>query len=194
MIYFLGKFQFQMFLPDTHWGRSSQGILAVTKLNLVFELGTHHHQQLRCSYFFFKNVHTTLMGLFSCVFVSSFSKVGICLRNTLQFDLSKTGAKHEIIALLCTCVLICFRCVQHFGTPWTVAHHSLLSMGFPRQEYWSGLPCPPPGDLLNPGIEPVAPSLQVDSLLPSHEGKSLPQYYWQLKRKSFPVKSNMESW
>ena len=45
---------------------------------------------------------------------------------------------------------------------------------FSRQEYWSGLPCPPPGDLLNPGIEPVAPSLQVDSLLPSHEGKSLP--------------------
>ena len=78
------------------------------------------------------------MGLFSCVFVSSFSKVGICLRNTLQFDLSKTGAKHEIIALLCTCVLICFRCVQHFGTPWTVAHQAPLSTTFSRQEYWSG--------------------------------------------------------
>ena len=43
-----------------------------------------------------------------------------------------------------------------------------LSMGFPRQEYWSGLPCPPPGDFSNPGIEPTAPALQVDFLLLSH--------------------------
>ena len=47
--------------------------------------------------------------------------------------------------------------VQLFATPWTVAHQALLSMGFSRQEYWSGLPCPPPGDLPNPGIEPVSP-------------------------------------
>ena len=39
-------------------------------------------------------------------------------------------------------------------TPWTVAHQAPLSMGFPRQEYWSGLPFPPPGDLPDPGIEP----------------------------------------
>ena len=42
-------------------------------------------------------------------------------------------------------------------TPWTVAHQSPLSMGFSRQEYWSRLPFPSPGDLLNPGIEPVSP-------------------------------------
>ena len=41
-----------------------------------------------------------------------------------------------------------------FATPWTVAHQAPLSMGFSRQEYWSGLPCPPPGDLPNPGTEP----------------------------------------
>ena len=41
-------------------------------------------------------------------------------------------------------------------TLWTVAHQATLSMGFSRQEYWSGLPCPPPGDLLYPGIEPVS--------------------------------------
>ena len=41
-------------------------------------------------------------------------------------------------------------------TPWTVARQAPLSMGFSRQEYWSGLPCPPPGDLPNPGIEPVS--------------------------------------
>ena len=44
-------------------------------------------------------------------------------------------------------------------TPWNVAHQVLLSMGFPRQEYWSGLQCSPPGDLPNPGIEPVSPEL-----------------------------------
>ena len=50
----------------------------------------------------------------------------------------------------------------------TVARQAPLSPGFSRQEYWSGLPCPPPGDLPSPGIEPVylaAPELQADSLL-----------------------------
>ena len=52
--------------------------------------------------------------------------------------------------------------VQIFATPWTIAHQVLLSMGFPRKEYWSGLPFPPPEDLPNPGIKPmslVAPAL-----------------------------------
>ena len=52
-------------------------------------------------------------------------------------------------------------------TPWTVACQASLSKRFSRQEYWSGLPCPPPGDLPNPGIEPispVSPALQADSL------------------------------
>ena len=51
-----------------------------------------------------------------------------------------------------------------FVTPWTVAHQAPLSMDFSRQEYWSGLPYPPPGDLPNPGIEPGSPALQADSL------------------------------
>ena len=46
-----------------------------------------------------------------------------------------------------------------FVTPQTVAHQAPLSMGFPRQEYWSGLPFPSPGDLPDPGIEPVCPAL-----------------------------------
>ena len=68
-------------------------------------------------------------------------------------------------------MLKCFSHVQLFVTPWTMAHHSPLSMGFSRQEYWSGLPCLPPGDRSHPGIElasPVAPALQVDSLPLSH--------------------------
>ena len=51
-----------------------------------------------------------------------------------------------------------------FATPWTVACQAPLSMEFFRQEYWSRLPYPPPGDLLNPGIEPAFPALQTDSL------------------------------
>ena len=53
---------------------------------------------------------------------------------------------------------------QLFETPWTVACQAPLSMGFSRQEYWSGLPFPSPGDLPNPGIEPGSPVLQADSL------------------------------
>ena len=50
------------------------------------------------------------------------------------------------------------------ATPWTVAFEVPPSMGFSRQEYWSGLPFPSPGDLPNPGIEPMSPALQADSL------------------------------
>ena len=53
-----------------------------------------------------------------------------------------------------------------------VAHQAPLSMGFSRQEYWSGLPCPPPGDLPDPGIELWSPSLQVDALPSEPPGKS----------------------
>ena len=49
--------------------------------------------------------------------------------------------------------------VQPFGIPWTVAHQAPLSMGFSRQEYWSGLPFPSPGDLPSPGIKPESPAL-----------------------------------
>ena len=53
------------------------------------------------------------------------------------------------------CILSCFSHLQLFPTLWTVTHPTLLSMGFSSQEYWSGLPCPPPGDLSYPGIEPA---------------------------------------
>ena len=54
------------------------------------------------------------------------------------------------------CTLSHFSCVQLFATLWAVACQAPLSMGFPRQENWSGLPYLPPGDLPNPGIEPVS--------------------------------------
>ena len=50
-------------------------------------------------------------------------------------------------------------CVRLFATPWTVAHQASPSMGFSRQEYWSGLPFPSPGNLPNPGLKPGSPAL-----------------------------------
>ena len=66
--------------------------------------------------------------------------------------------------------------VQLFAAPWTVARQTPLSMGFPRQEYWSGLPFPFPGDLLDPGIElvyPVSPELAGGFFTTEPPGKPL---------------------
>ena len=62
--------------------------------------------------------------------------------------------------------------VQLYVTPWTIDRQAPLSMGFSRQEYWSGYPFPSPGDLPNPGIEPGSPSLQADSLQSKPPGKT----------------------
>ena len=59
-------------------------------------------------------------------------------------------------------VLSCFDHVQLFVTAWTVACRASLSLGFPRQDYWSWSPCAPPGDLPNPWIKPASPALQVE--------------------------------
>ena len=63
--------------------------------------------------------------------------------------------------------------VRFSAALWTVAHQAPLSMGFSRQEHWSGLPRPPPGDLPHPGIEPASPVFQVDSLLLNHQGSPI---------------------
>ena len=55
--------------------------------------------------------------------------------------------------------------VRLFATPWTVAYQASPSMGFFRQEYWTGLPFPSPGDLPDPGIEPGSPVLEADALI-----------------------------
>ena len=68
-------------------------------------------------------------------------------------------------------VLSCSVVSDSFATPWTVARQASLSMGFSRQENWSGLPHPPPGDLPNPGTETRSPALQADSLSSEPPGK-----------------------
>ena len=62
-------------------------------------------------------------------------------------------------------------------TPWTVAHQSSPSMGFSRQEYWSGLPFLSPGDLPHPGIEPRSPTLKADALPSEPPGKSSKTFF-----------------
>ena len=72
-----------------------------------------------------------------------------------------TTTQFKKFAMLClvaqSCLTLCH--------PTTATHQAPLFMGFSRQEYWSGLPCPSPADLPNPGIEPRSPVLQTDSLL-----------------------------
>ena len=67
--------------------------------------------------------------------------------------------------------------VRLFVTPWTVAYQAPPSVGFSRQEYWSGVPFPSPGDLPNPGVKPRSPALQADSLLSEPPGK--PHMFYQ---------------
>ena len=79
-----------------------------------------------------------------------------------------------IYVYMCVCVCVCvymhawmLSCFSHgqlFVTLWTIARQASQSMGFSRQEYWSGLPCLPPADLPNPGIKPGSPALHADSL------------------------------
>ena len=78
-------------------------------------------------------------------------------------------------------LLSCFSHDRLFATPWTVAHQAPLYRAFSRQEQWSGLPCLSPGDLPDPGIEPVspvAPALQADSLLLSHGEVLIRTSHW----------------
>ena len=71
--------------------------------------------------------------------------------------------KHSVVIQLLSCARL-------FATLWTVACQAPLSMGFSRQEYWSELPFPFPGDPPHPGFEPMSPAGQADSLLLSHLG------------------------
>ena len=81
------------------------------------------------------------------------------------------------LSLTSVCMhLSLFHCGQLFVTLWNVTHQTPLSLEFSRQEYWSELPCPPPGDLPDPGMEPsspASPTLQADYLPLSHRGSPM---------------------
>ena len=81
---------------------------------------------------------------------------------TLRFLAVRSCEPHVLCATLCPTL----------ATPWTTACQAFLSMGFPRQEYWSGLPFPSPGHLPHPGVKPRSPTVQADALLSELPGKS----------------------
>ena len=86
-------------------------------------------------------------------------------------DLVMTDPIKCCLDMTCACVLSCFGCVCFFATVWTVAHQAPLSMGFSRQEYWSELPFPSPGDLPDLRIEPMSPVSQANSSPTQSPGK-----------------------
>ena len=101
-----------------------------------------------------------------------------CLENAMDRGACyvQTSTWMRIITkIIITSIYIAVYSLGHvwlFAISWTVAHHASLSMGFPRQEYWNGLPFPSPGDLPNPGNESMSLTWQADSLPLSPLGSS----------------------
>ena len=86
--------------------------------------------------------------------------------------MDKEDIVHTYNTVLCCVVLSRFSHIQLLATPWTVARRLLCPWGFSREEYWSVLSCPPPGDVPNPGIEPRSPALQAHSSEPPGKPKN----------------------
>ena len=88
----------------------------------------------------------------------------------MNYSLGKVRPGYTIFLVICLCTMCMLSHFSHVwlcATPWTVAHQPPLSMGFFRQEYWNGWPCPPPGDLPDPGMEAsslASPALAESSL------------------------------
>ena len=124
----------------------------------------------------------------------------------------KPTLRDKVITVIkCVCVCVCVRVLCHFSpvwlfcnpmdhTPRIIPHQAPLSLGFLRQEYWSGLPFPPPGDFPHPGIKLTSPALEVDSLPLSHLGslkgiKRQQQKAWSwLRRKAITDTWNCVQW
>ena len=84
---------------------------------------------------------------------------------------------------ICACVLSHSSHVQPLATLWTISCHAPLSMGFSRQEYWTGLPCPPPGNLPDPGLKPassVIPCIAGGFFTTEAPGKPMLSLSWHL--------------
>ena len=88
-----------------------------------------------------------------------------------------------VVVYMCVCVCVCaacvlshFSCVRLFVIPWTGGHQPSMSVGFSWQEYWSGLPFPPPRDRPNPGIKPVSPGLAGRFFTTEPPGKPIYTY------------------
>ena len=100
----------------------------------------------------------------------------VAVHGVAESDMTEQVSVHTY-TYVCVCVCVCVFAyllshVQLFVTPWTGACQVHCPWGFSRQEYWTRLPSPPPGHLLNPDFKPSSPALQLDSLYLSHQGSS----------------------
>ena len=103
-----------------------------------------------------KNSGVGLSSLLQEIFSTQVSNPGLLhCRQILYHLIQGNSSPNHCFYPLNACVLSCFSCVRLFSTPWTVACQVPLSTEFSRQ-YWSGLPCPSPGDVPNPGIKPAS--------------------------------------
>ena len=129
-------------------------------------------------YFFFFSFHTWLFEIkyyTENIYLYTISEniCFTCLRENIYISYMKFFSMGALSPNLLICMLVIQLC-STLCDPLTIAHQAALSMGFSRQDYWSGLPFSPPGDLSNPKIEPgspVSPILQTDSLLAEPSGK-----------------------
>ena len=99
-----------------------------------------------------------------------------CKNHHKETETISVTPESSLLSLCNQSLLCCAWLLSHvllFVTPWTVALQAPLPMGFSRQGYWSGLPCPPPQALANPGTEPRSPALQADCLLSEPQGKPM---------------------
>ena len=105
-------------------------------------------------------------------------RLRVVITNHTYLDLKWYSSYYEQVKMIVA------QSLSYSATPWTIACQAPLSMEFSRQEYWSGLPYPSPGDLLDSGIEPGSPALQVDSLPSEPPGKPNMEYYSAIKKKN----------
>ena len=108
-----------------------------------------------CSLFFLEHSPWNFCTLEMPSWTTSFKRVLQPQPSVSSHSVSFSAQAFLLYYIVCMYVLDRFSHVQLFATLWTVAHQVLLSMEFSRQEYWSGLSCSPPGDLLDPGIKPM---------------------------------------
>ena len=143
--------------PITSWQIEGRKVETVTDFIL---LGSEITANDVCSHEIKKHL---LLGRKGTTNLGSISKsrdvilpTKVCIVKVMVFPVVMYGCESWAIKKAASCVLSCFSCVRLCAMLWTVAHQAPLSMGFSRQEYWSGLPCPPLGELPNPEIEPTS--------------------------------------
>ena len=123
-------------------------------------LGFRQCRRMRCAHGSWDEIlwsSSPILAWFTCRHVCRIETISLKLiKNSTITIAAETHCILSSDILVPTCMLSCFSRVWLFATLCTEAHQALLSMGFSRQDYWSGLPCPPPWDLPDPGIEPVS--------------------------------------